>query len=163
MSGTPRPPLERPRSPRQRRILAGTVLVLAAAALGIAIWWLVPDRGPAGSGGEVAHPAPARTADFVGSRTCATCHIEQADAWRSSHHALAMQPANDSSVLGDFSGGSFTADGETRTFLVRDILTKSFGTNNPVTLVKATIDAMSKLRTHQQVEALRGVELESVK
>jgi small subunit ribosomal protein S5 len=46
---------------------------------------------------------------------------------------------------------------------VHDILTKSFGTNNPVTLVKATIDAMSKLRTRQQVEALRGVELESVK
>jgi small subunit ribosomal protein S5 len=46
---------------------------------------------------------------------------------------------------------------------VHDILTKSFGTNNPVTLVKATVDAMSKLRTRQQVEALRGVELESVK
>jgi small subunit ribosomal protein S5 len=46
---------------------------------------------------------------------------------------------------------------------VHDILTKSFGTNNPVTLVKATVDAMSKLRTRQQVEALRGVELDSVK
>lgn len=46
---------------------------------------------------------------------------------------------------------------------VHDILTKSFGTNNPVTLVKATIDAMSKLRTRQQVEALRGVELDSAK
>jgi small subunit ribosomal protein S5 len=46
---------------------------------------------------------------------------------------------------------------------VHDILTKSFGTNNPVTLVKATIDAMSKLRTRQQIESLRGVELESVK
>jgi small subunit ribosomal protein S5 len=46
---------------------------------------------------------------------------------------------------------------------VHDILTKSFGTNNPVTLVKATIDAMSKLRTRQQIEALRGVELELTK
>lgn len=46
---------------------------------------------------------------------------------------------------------------------VHDILTKSFGTNNPVTLVKATIDAMSKLRTRQQIEALRGVELDSAK
>jgi small subunit ribosomal protein S5 len=46
---------------------------------------------------------------------------------------------------------------------VHDILTKSFGTNNPVTLVKATIDAMSKLRTRQQVEALRGVELDSAR
>ena len=30
---------------------------------------------------------------------------------------------------------------------IHDILTKSYGTNNPVTLVKATIDALSKLRT----------------
>lgn len=46
---------------------------------------------------------------------------------------------------------------------VRDILTKSFGTNNPVTLVKATIDAMSKLRTREQTEALRGVQIDSGK
>ncbi len=42
---------------------------------------------------------------------------------------------------------------------VHDILTKSFGTNNPVTLVKATISAMSKLRTREQVAALRGVDV----
>jgi small subunit ribosomal protein S5 len=41
---------------------------------------------------------------------------------------------------------------------VHDILTKSFGTNNPVTLVKATLDAFSKLRTLEQVAALRGLE-----
>jgi len=46
---------------------------------------------------------------------------------------------------------------------VHDILTKSFGTNNPVTLVKATVDAMSKLRTRQQIESLRGVQLDPVK
>jgi len=42
---------------------------------------------------------------------------------------------------------------------IHDILTKSFGTNNPVTLVKATIDAMSKLRTREQIAALRGVDV----
>lgn len=42
---------------------------------------------------------------------------------------------------------------------ISNILTKSFGTNNPVTLVKATFDALSKLRTRQQVEMLRGVTL----
>lgn len=46
---------------------------------------------------------------------------------------------------------------------VKDILTKSFGTNNSVTLVKATINAMSKLRTREQVQLLRGVELDSAK
>lgn len=41
---------------------------------------------------------------------------------------------------------------------IHDILTKSFGTNNPVTLVKATFNALDKLRTVEQVAALRGLE-----
>jgi small subunit ribosomal protein S5 len=42
---------------------------------------------------------------------------------------------------------------------IGNILTKSYGTNNPVTLVKATIAALGNLRTRQQVERLRGVSL----
>lgn len=45
---------------------------------------------------------------------------------------------------------------------IHDILTKSYGTNNPVTLVKATLDAMSKLRTREQVAALRGLSPEEL-
>jgi small subunit ribosomal protein S5 len=42
---------------------------------------------------------------------------------------------------------------------LKNILTKSFGTNNAITLVKATFDALSQLRTRQEVERLRGVSL----
>ena len=42
---------------------------------------------------------------------------------------------------------------------IKNILTKSFGSNNPVTLVKATIEALTRLRTKEDVENLRGVEL----
>lgn len=42
---------------------------------------------------------------------------------------------------------------------IRDILTKSFGSNNPVLLVKATVNALEQLRTQQEVERLRGVAL----
>ena len=42
---------------------------------------------------------------------------------------------------------------------ITDILTKSLGTGNPVTVVRATILALQKLRTRNQVEALRGVAL----
>jgi small subunit ribosomal protein S5 len=42
---------------------------------------------------------------------------------------------------------------------ISDILTKSFGSNNPVTLVKATIKAFEQLRTRQDTERLRGVSL----
>jgi hypothetical protein len=45
---------------------------------------------------------------FVGSETCASCHQNEAELWRTSHHKLAMDHATDSSVLGDFSGVVFT-------------------------------------------------------
>ena len=40
---------------------------------------------------------------------------------------------------------------------IRDILTKSFRSNNPINLVKATIAALQSLRVRSEVERLRGV------
>lgn len=42
---------------------------------------------------------------------------------------------------------------------VSDILTKSFGSSNPLNLVKATFDALNQLRTREHIERLRGVSL----
>lgn len=42
---------------------------------------------------------------------------------------------------------------------ITDILTKSFGSTNPLNLVKATMDGLQKLRTREEIERLRGVEV----
>ena len=42
---------------------------------------------------------------------------------------------------------------------ISDILTKAYGSTNPLNLVKATFDALSQLRTREQIERLRGVSL----
>jgi len=57
---------------------------------------------------------------FVGSDACKSCHIDAYSDWKLSDHYLAMQPANDSTVLGDFNNSSLTADGVTNTFFKRE-------------------------------------------
>jgi small subunit ribosomal protein S5 len=42
---------------------------------------------------------------------------------------------------------------------IRDVLTKCYGSTNPVNLVKATFDGLAQLRTKKQVEKLRGVKI----
>ena len=42
---------------------------------------------------------------------------------------------------------------------IKNVITKSFNTGNQVTVVKATLAALQKLRTTQDVERLRGVTL----
>ncbi len=42
---------------------------------------------------------------------------------------------------------------------VHDILTKAYGNHNPVNLIRATLDALSRLRTREHIQQLRGVEL----
>jgi predicted CXXCH cytochrome family protein len=65
-----------------------------------------------------AAPAAA-VADFVGAAVCASCHARQATSWTGSHHQLAMQPASESAVLGDFADASFTHAGVSSTWFRR--------------------------------------------
>ncbi len=42
---------------------------------------------------------------------------------------------------------------------ITDILTKNYGSTNPLNVVKATMAALSQLRSEEQVKAIRGVDL----
>ena len=94
-------------------IVAIGVGVVIAALCGVGVWrW-----------SAAAHPQemkPAAVATYVGEARCAQCHAEQAQAWQTSHHALAMQTASDTSVLGNFKDAHFTKDGVTSTFFKKE-------------------------------------------
>lgn len=100
--------LPTPPSPRRRyrppvAIFAIFALVLSGAgAIWIDWWTTIPS---------------ADQPQFVGRKSCAQCHTKQAEAFRDSHHDLAMDVATSSTVLGDFSGVNFSHHGiESRLF-----------------------------------------------
>jgi len=65
--------------------------------------------------------APVQAApQLVDEHQCQGCHAEQVEHWQGSHHQLAMQAANDASVLGDFNDITFKSDRETTRFFKRD-------------------------------------------
>jgi tetratricopeptide (TPR) repeat protein len=100
-SKSPEP--HRCRSRRASSLFAAIFLALAASLAVAYDWWSIIPSG-----------APAR---FVGRKSCAECHPNQAEAFRGSHHDLAMDIASPETVLGDFSGVNFSHHGiESRLF-----------------------------------------------
>ncbi len=93
---------------------SNTVVVVCLACLVLALlafgWWRWSGRKPQESSRIVS------SATYVGGTRCADCHAKEAAAWRSSHHALAMEVSNDSSVLGNFNDTKFSGDGVTANF-----------------------------------------------
>jgi len=101
-------------APMSKKAL-GAAVAGGAAAIGLVAWWIAHAAAPypGVSGGELPPAEPAR---FVGGPACAKCHPQEEARWRGSHHELAMQVADATTVLGDFGGRRFTYHGVTSTF-----------------------------------------------
>ena len=59
-------------------------------------------------------------ATFVGGQKCAECHKSEYDKWQGSHHDLAMDEANEATVLGNFNDAEFEYFGVTSRFYRKD-------------------------------------------
>jgi tetratricopeptide (TPR) repeat protein len=93
-----------------RRLAVGCVLLATVAMEG----------GIASAGPTEPQAGAASASGFVGSSACAGCHAAETEGWRGSHHDLAMAEANDTTVLGDFGGVTYTHAGITSRFFKRD-------------------------------------------
>ena len=91
------------------------IAVIVAVAVGAGLFVLRRSKEPAPSTERDSAPE----ASYVGSRTCRNCHEGLAEAWASSHHALAMQPATAETVLADFDDASFEYAGTESRFFKR--------------------------------------------
>jgi predicted CXXCH cytochrome family protein len=93
-------------------------LVAIAGGAVVALALVGGHRHPGAPPGPVLAPPPVT---FVGGVVCASCHAREGDAWKGSHHQLAMQRALESTVLGDFRGATLaTAGGVVSRFFRRD-------------------------------------------
>jgi tetratricopeptide (TPR) repeat protein len=85
--------------------IAATLGVLLVASLHFV---LRAPRGP--------RPLQGMVAEDVGSDRCTGCHAKEYQAWQTSHHAAAMQPASGATVVGDFGGAELVRRGKTWRF-----------------------------------------------
>jgi tetratricopeptide (TPR) repeat protein len=107
------------RRPRIRAVALGVGAAVAVLAIAAGGWWWHSGRHPRAavtSAVPSAHPATS----YVGRQVCGQCHQQTEQSWRGSHHDLAMQPATDTTVAGDFDNARFSYAGVTSTFSRRD-------------------------------------------
>ena len=62
----------------------------------------------------------ASETSFVGDASCVSCHKQEHASWKGSHHDLAMQVANDKTVLADFNNTQFNYNGIITKFYKKD-------------------------------------------
>jgi predicted CXXCH cytochrome family protein len=78
------------------------------------------ERGPPAPATTSPAATPQIAATYVGVDKCASCHAEETARWQHSHHALAMQAASATTVLGKFEHATFVKDGVKSEFYTRD-------------------------------------------
>ena len=82
------------------------------------------------------------------------------------HEAVGRYGTGEVVLLPAPEGTGVIAGGPARAVLelcgVKDIRTKSYGTNNPINMVKATIQGLSSLRNAEEVAKLRGKTVEEI-
>ena len=108
----PSPANQPARPPATRFAIA---LLGLGAILGIG-FLLAPKFGNQGSPPKQDRTASSEASAFVPNQTCAECHQQQFDDWTGSDHDLAMQPAAEQAVLGDFNDATFRHFDQTTRF-----------------------------------------------
>lgn len=78
------------------------------------------EDGRVDSGAATTERVSNHSAGFIGAEACAKCHEPEHGDWVGSHHDLAMKPATDETVIGDFDDATFTHSGNTSRFFKRD-------------------------------------------
>jgi predicted CXXCH cytochrome family protein len=103
-------------------VIAGIYIYLADAkpSTGVDVSVEKPTVTPTASSLPPPIVAKDESASYVGAASCKQCHQTEFDAWQGSHHQLAMQEADEKTVLGNFNNAKFNYHGIVSMFFKRD-------------------------------------------
>ena len=105
---------------RRNVIAAASVIAIGLALLAAWRFGVFGDDVDPGASAPQVATTPEVPLTYVGSAACRDCHAEEYRRWEGSQHAVAMQVADERTVLGNFSGVKFRHRGVTSEFFRRD-------------------------------------------
>lgn len=108
----------------KRRFIVLSIFVLVGIIIGVVYFARMPPVAVISPVSTAAKPAtaiiPVAQKNYVGAGECKQCHQPEFEAWQGAHHAMAMQEANEQTVLGDFNNTTFRYHAVESTFFKRD-------------------------------------------
>jgi len=106
-----------------RPALLLSFFILAGLVIATFYWFRTSPVAVPSAATKLAEPMPVKpveTNEYVGANVCKQCHQAEFEAWQGSHHSLAMQEANEQTVLGNFNNAKFKHHDVESTFFKRD-------------------------------------------
>lgn len=128
---------------------------------------VVGDRkGKVGLGTGKANEVPDAIKKAVEAATKNVVRVSLVDERTIPHEAIGVQGASRVMLKPAVSGTGVKAGGPVRAVLelagVKDILSKSLGSNTKINMAQATLNALKSQRTKEEVAALRGKKVEEI-
>ena len=123
-------------------------------------------KGKVGLGTGKANEVPDAIKKAVEAATKNVVKVSLVDERTIPHEAIGVQGASRVMLKPAVSGTGVKAGGPVRAVLelagVKDILSKSLGSNTKINMAYATLNALKSQRTKEQVAALRGKKVEEI-
>lgn len=123
-------------------------------------------KGRVGIGTGKANEVPDAIKKAVGAATKNVINIALVDNRTIPHEAIGVRSASRVMLKPALKGTGVKAGGPVRSVLelagVKDILSKSLGSNTKINMAYATLDALKSIKTAEEVAKLRGKKVEEI-
>lgn len=124
-------------------------------------------KGQVGIGTGKANEVPDAIKKAVANATKNIVRVSIVDERTIPHEAIGVRGASKVMLKPAFEGTGVKADGPVRAVIelagIKDILSKSLGSNTKINMAYATLEALKSQRTIEEVAKLRGKKVEEIR